>query len=214
MMRKTISILLITLYVIGALLCFGAIGGVALAEEEQVAQEEQTEEPLTEEKAQEIVVKAIEDFLGQYMQNSLVAKIITWLVDAGVLAALVGIYIRYRKVKNKTIEDVINEAKAQLKEAASTQFAGEMDPKIAEVTETVVELTKKLNATLQALALSQDKTAEGKIAMLNLISKAAEADEETQEILDDIKADIIEEAEQVEEITDKVQDDYKEVAIF
>ena len=214
-MRKAIQMTLIVLCLVGILLCFGTIGALALAEEEVPSSEQPaSEDAITQEEATAIVTKTIEDVLGKYLENSLVVKIITWLVDAGVLAALVGIYIRYRRVKNKTIEDVLKEARDKLKEAASSEFAKEMDPKIAEVVATVADLTNKLNATLQALALSQDKSAEGKIAMLNLISKAADADEETQEILDDIKENVIVEAAAVEEITDKVSDEYQEVAIF
>lgn len=214
-MRKAIQMTLIILCLIGILMCFGTIGALALAEGEEPASEQPASEAtITEQEATAIVTKTIEDVLGKYLENSLVVKIITWLVDAGVLAALVGIYIRYRRVKNKTIEDVLKEAREKLKEAASSEFASQMDPKVAEITATVAELTNKLNATLQALALSQDKSAEGKIAMLNLISKAADADEETQEILDDIKENVKVEAAAVEEITEKVSDEYQEVAIF
>lgn len=214
-MRKAISLIFITLYVVGILLCFGAMAGVALAEEDQqeVVQEDNGE-TLTQAEAEQIVIESLEKFLGKYLENSLVVKIITWVIDAGVLTALVGVYIKYRRNKNKTIEDVIEECKKQLKDAASSEFAGQIDPKILEITETVAKLTEKLNATLQALALSQDKSANGKIAMLNLISKAADADQETQEILDDIKETVEEEVAAVEEITEKVADEYQEVAIF
>lgn len=214
-MRKAISLIFIILYVVGILLCFGAMAGVALAEEDQqeVVQEDNGE-TLTQAEAEQIVIESLEKFLGKYLENSLVVKIITWVIDAGVLTALVGIYIKYRRNKNKTIEDVIEECKNQLKDAASSEFAGQIDPKILEITQTVAKLTEKLNATLQALALSQDKSANGKIAMLNLISKAADADQETQEILEDIKETVEEEVAAVEEITEKVADEYQEVAIF
>ena len=214
-MRKAISLIFIMLYVVGILLCFGAMTSVALAEEDQqVVVDEDSGETLTQAEAEQIVIESLEKFLGKYLENSLVVKIITWVIDAGVLTALVGIYIKYRRNKNKTIEDVIEECKKQLKDAASSEFAGQIDPKILEITDTVAKLTEKLNATLQALALSQDKSANGKIAMLNLISKAADADQETQEILDDIKETVEEEVAAVEEITEKVADEYQEVAIF
>ena len=183
---------------------------VAVAEGEVAAEPEK--EPLTEEKAREIVVKAIQDFLGQYMENSMLAKVITWLIDAGVLSALVIIYIRYRKVKNKTIEDVVNVSKEQLSSAAQSTFSdvsNEINPQIIELRIKVMEMQAKVNYMLQAFALSQDRSAQGKIAMLQLISKASDADENTKDILEEIKQEILEESKAVADVEDKVEGDYK-----
>ena len=60
---------------------------------------------------------------------------------------------------------------------------------------------------MKALALAQDKTAEGKIALLNLISEnTTQAD--TKEVVTEVKEQIQKEQKVEEEVKEKVANDY------
>ena len=87
-----------------ALLCMFILPVTVLAEEPEpepeVVEETEQEPTLDEFKAE------VQAWMSQYMEESLVVKIITWMVDAGVLSALFVVYLKYRKYKHTTIEDL------------------------------------------------------------------------------------------------------------
>lgn len=166
-----------------------------------------------EEKLTEQVTKIIEDFLGNYLQESMVAQIISWLIETGVLGALVVIFLKYRKHKHTTIEDITKLAGESIKTQLGENFKG-MDANtkvmIGDVIKTVADLSEKMNVLLQAFALAQDPTSEGRIAMLKLVQGIAE-DKQVVEKIEEIKDDIVAKDEAVKEIEDKVQGEYEDI---
>lgn len=171
------------------------------------------EAEVDEEKLTEKVTKIIEDFLGDYLQESLVAQIISWLIETGVLGALVVIFLKYRKYRHTTIGDIEKLAGESIKTQLGENFKG-MDANtkvmIGDVIKTIAELSEKMNVLLQAFALAQDTSSEGRIAMLKLVQGIAE-DKQVVEKIEEIKDDIVAKDEAVKEIEEKVQGEYEDI---
>lgn len=168
---------------------------------------------ITSEEVAEEVKGKISDYLNQFLTESLVVKIITWLIDIGAIGALVGIYLKYRKYRHTTLGDIEDIAKDKIGEALKEKF-GEMDgdvvEKLKEYTAQAKEIQDKIDVLLKAFALSQDKSAEGKLAMLNLLQDKTE-DKEVEEKIEEIKEEIVETQDAVNDIVDKVDGEYKDI---
>lgn len=174
------------------------------------------EAEVDEEKLTEQVTQIIEDFLGQYLQESYVAQIISWLIETGVLGALVVIFLKYRKYRHTTIGDIERLANEKIKESLGENFKG-MDANtmamVGNVIKSVADLKDNMNTLLQAFALSQDPSSEGRIAMLKLVQGIAE-DKQVVEKIEEIKDEIVAQDEAVKVVEEKVQGEYKDINIF
>jgi hypothetical protein len=168
-----------------------------------------------EEKLTAQVTKIIEDFLGNYLQESMVAEIISWLIETGVLGALVVIFLKYRKFRHTTIADIEKLANEKIKESLDENFKG-MDANTAKMIcnamEAINDLSKKFDILLQATALSQDPSSEGRIAMLQLVQGISD-DKKVVEKIEEIKDEIVAEQVAVQEVKDQVAGEYKSIDI-
>lgn len=174
------------------------------------------EAEVDEEKLTEQVTKIIEDFLGNYLQESMVADIVTWLIDIGAMGALVGIFLKYRKYKHTTIGDMEKLVQEVVKKQMEENFKamdGNTAKFICEAMEAINELSKKFDVVLQATALAQDPSAEGKIAMLKLVQGISD-DKKIVEKIEEIKDEIVAEQEAVKEVEEKVAGEYTEIEVF
>lgn len=174
------------------------------------------EAEVDEEQLTEQVTQIIEDFLGQYLQETYVAQIISWLVETGALGALVVIFLKYRKYRHTTIGDIEKLVNEKIKECLGENFKG-MDANtkamIGDVIKSVGDLKDNMNTLLQAFALSQDPSSEGRIAMLKLVQGIAE-DKQVVEKIEEIKDEIVAQDEAVKVVEEKVQGEYKDINIF
>ena len=64
----------------------------------------------------------VEAWLSQYLEKDLLTQIISWAVDAGVLGGLFTVYLKYRKYKNKTIGQLVEEIKANVTKQMEDDF--------------------------------------------------------------------------------------------
>lgn len=172
------------------------------------------EAEVDEEKLTEQVTQIISDFLGNYLQESFVAQIISWLIDVGALGALVGIFLKYRKYKHTTLEDITKLAGETIKNQLGESFKdmdGNTAKLIGEMFVAIGTLSAKMDNLIQAFALSQDKSAEGKIAMLQIVQGTTE-DKNLNDKIEEMKTEITTTEEAIQEVEEKVQGEYKDIS--
>ena len=160
-------------------------------------------EPLTEEGFTE----KIREFFEQYMSADMVANIINWAIDSGLLIALFGVYLKYRKYKSLSSEEIAKKVDDRVKQELKASFEKLSDEKLQGLIDKVNSYEDVLNTLEKALILSQDKTAEGKKALLDLISEKTNSSEVKKEA-SSIKDKVVEEQKTIDEIQEKVKDNY------
>lgn len=161
------------------------------------------DEPLTEEGFTE----KIKEFFEQYMSADMVANIINWAIDSGLLIALFGVYLKYRKYKSLSSEEIAKKVDDRIKQELKESFEKLSDEKLQGLIDKVNSYEDVLNTLEKALILSQDKTAEGKKALLDLISEKTNSSEVKKEA-SSIKDKVVEEQKTIDEIQEKVKDNY------
>lgn len=161
------------------------------------------DEPLTEEGFTE----KIKEFLEQYLSADMVANIINWAIDSGLLIALFGVYLRYRKYKSLSSEEIAKKVDDRIKQELKESFEKLSEEQLQQLIDKVNSYEDVLNTLEKALILSQDKTAEGKKALLDLISEKTNSSEVKKEA-SNIKDKVVEEQKTIDEIQEKVKDNY------
>lgn len=166
----------------------------------------ETEETIDEEK----MTEKIKEFLGEHFNQQVVMSIAQWVVDSGLIGIICAVYAKYRKYKalsSKEIADaVIKECKDQIANALQ-----EMSKEELESLKSKLDKVEASNEILQkALILAQDKTVEGRIALVNLISQKSES-EEVQQVAEEVKETIVEEQAVVDKVQEQVKEDYNPI---
>lgn len=179
-------------------------------EESEVVEE--SESVLTEESelTEEGFIAQTKAFLSKYLDEQLVLSIINWAIDVGLLTALFGVYLKYRKYKSMSSKEIAQETKTVVENAVKAKMQELTAVELEKIYKVVSNLEEGLKTTNKALVLAQDKTAEGKIALLNLISEKS-SDSETKEKADEVKTKIVEEEETKEEVNKDVSGDYNSI---
>ena len=214
---KKLLLLLIMLCV----LCVGTVG-FASAEETPVTTGEITEEPpvatgeiteetsgtvpeQTEEKSyEEIATEIAESILSQYLPEYQVQKIISLGIGGVVIAlgfALIVIYAKYRKYKHNNLVDVKN--------TVITETEKDLAEKLTIFSqEQIKPIIEQVNNLVKIIALSQDNSANGKLALLEFISANNEQAKATSET---IKESIAETENTKKAVQEQVSGEYKDL---
>ena len=161
------------------------------------------DEPLTEEGFTE----KIREFFEQYLSADMVANIINWAIDSGLLIALFGVYLKYRKYKSLSSEEIAKKGDDRIKQELKESFEKLSEEQLQQLIDKVNSYEDVLNTLEKALILSQDKTAEGKKALLDLISEKTNSSEVKKEA-SNVKEKVVEEQKTIDEIQEKVKDNY------
>lgn len=161
------------------------------------------DEPLTEEGFTE----KIREFFEQYLSADMVANIINWAIDSGLLIALFGVYLKYRKYKSLSSEEIAKKVDDRIKQELKKSFEKLSEEQLQQLIDKVNSYEDVLNTLEKALILSQDKTAEGKKALLDLISEKTNSSEVKKEA-SNVKEKVVEEQKTIDEIQEKVKDNY------
>ena len=214
---KKLLLLLIMLCV----LCVGTVG-FASAEEAPVTTGEITEEPpvatgeiteetsgtvpeQTEEKSyEEIATDIAENILSQYLPEYQVQKIISLGIGGVVIAlgfALIIVYVTYRKYKHNNLVDVKN--------TVITETEKDLAEKLTIFSqEQIKPIIEQINNLVKIIALSQDNSANGKLALLEFISANNETAKATSET---IKESITETENTKKAVQEQVSGEYKDL---
>lgn len=162
---------------------------------------------ITEEEAKEEVIQVVKDFLGQYFNSDLVGQIINWAIDVGLLTTIAGIYFKYRKYKAKSSEEIAKEVEKQIKDTLGNEFNKLSNEQIQNILTKIDKFDESLNVFEQALILAQDKTSEGKKALIEIIT-ARSQNKDTLETGKKVEDKIINEQKQEEKVKEEVKKEY------
>lgn len=176
----------------------------ATSEEQEQSSSEEKETSFEEFKQQ------VTDWLSQYLEKDLVVQIISWAVDVGVLGGLFTVYLKYRKYKGKTIEQLVDEVKAKVTETMENDFKNlskEQQEKLINGLET---LKKSNELVIKALVLAQSKTTDSKLALLDLVSES-NTNVEVKEAVEQVREEIQANEEQKQKVQEAVKEDYNPI---
>ena len=223
---KKLLLLLIMLCV----LCVGTVGFASaeeapvttgeITEEPAVATGETTEEPpvatgeiteetpeteQTEEKSyEEIATDIAESILSQYLPEYQVQKIISLGIGGVIIVlvvALLVIYAKYRKYKHNNLVDVKN--------TVITETEKDLAEKLTIFSqEQIKPIIEQINNLVKIIALSQDNSANGKLALLEFISANNETAKATSET---VKENITETENTKKAVQEQVSGEYKDL---
>lgn len=152
----------------------------------------------------------VEEWLAQYLEKDLLTQIISWAVDVGVLGGLFTVYLKYRKYKNKTIGQLVDEIKAKVTETMESDFKNlskEQQEKLINGLET---LKKSNELVIKALVLAQSKTTDSKLALLDLVSES-NTSVEVKEAVEEVRKEVEANEEQKQKVQEAVKDEYNPI---
>lgn len=152
----------------------------------------------------------VEKWLSNYLEKDWLTKVISWAVDAGVLGGLFTVYLKYRKYKNKTIGQLVDEIKEQVTKQMGDDFKNlstEQQEKLINGLET---LKKSNELVIKALVLAQSKTTDSKLALLDLVAQS-NTDVEVQETVKEVRQEVEKSEEQKQKVQEAVKDDYNPI---
>lgn len=168
---------------------------------EEIVEEEMTEEQFTEK---------VKEFLGQYLNENIVVEIITWAMNTGLISVLFTLYIKSRKYKGKSAQEIQELVKQDIPSLVKECFNKMSVEHLQAIYNRMGELEHGMQIMMKALVLAQDKTAEGRIALLNLITEKTNNTEVTK-VAEMVKQEIIEETKAEKLIIEKISGDYNPV---
>lgn len=189
------------------------VGTIGFASAEETAQEitvtetpqgEPAEEPAEEKDYEQIATEVAENILRQYLPEYQVQKIISLGIGGIVIAlglALLIVYAKYRKYKHNNLVDVKN--------TVITETEKDLAEKLTIFSqEQIKPIIEQINNLVKIIALSQDNSANGKLALLEFISANNEQAKETSETI----KESIEETENTKKaVQEQVSGEYKDL---
>lgn len=149
----------------------------------------------------------VEAWLSQYLEKDLLTQIISWAVDAGVLGGLFTVYLKYRKYKNKTIGQLVEEIKANVTKQMEDDFKNLSQEQQQKLINGIETLKKSNELVIKALVLAQSKTTENKLALLDLVGEA-NTDVEVKQAVESVRQEVEANQETKEKVQEVVKDDY------
>lgn len=149
----------------------------------------------------------VEAWLSKYLEKDLLTQIISWAVDAGVLGGLFTVYLKYRKYKNKTIGQLVEEIKANVTKQMEDDFKNLSKEQQEKLINGIETLKKSNELVIKALVLAQSKTTENKLALLDLVGEA-NTDVEVKQAVESVRQEVEANQETKEKVQEVVKDDY------
>ena len=175
--------------------------------EEQSSSSEESSSPEEQEPTFDDFKAEVEAWLSQYLEKDLLTQIISWAVDAGVLGGLFTVYLKYRKYKNKTIGQLVEEIKANVTKQMEDDFKNLSKEQQEKLINGIETLKKSNELVIKALVLAQSKTTENKLALLDLVGEA-NTDVEVKQAVESVRQEVEANQETKEKVQEVVKDDY------
>lgn len=165
---------------------------------------------LTQEEVENTIKEKIEKWASEYVSWDYVSSIINWSIDTGLLSVIAFLIVKTRKYKSLTGEQIVELLKTQMVDTLKNSFKEMSAEELKQMVLNIDKLSNDIEVMKKALVLAQDKTAEGKIALLNLINGTTE-NKETKEAIEEQKEKIEKEEAKIEEVKSAVDGEYKEI---
>lgn len=177
------------------------------SEESSSSSSEESSSPEEQEPTFDDFKAEVEAWLSQYLEKDLLTQIISWAVDAGVLGGLFTVYLKYRKYKNKTIGQLVEEIKANVTKQMEDDFKNLSKEQQEKLINGIETLKKSNELVIKALVLAQSKTTENKLALLDLVGEA-NTDVEVKQAVESVRQEVEANQETKEKVQEVVKDDY------
>lgn len=165
---------------------------------------------LTQEEVEKTIKEKFENWASEYVSWDYVSSIINWSIDTGLLSVIAFLIVKTRKYKSLTGEQIVELLKTQMVDTLKNSFKEMSAEELKQMVLNIDKLSNDIEVMKKALVLAQDKTAEGKIALLNLINGTTE-NKETKEAIEEQKEKIEKEEAKIEEVKSAVDGEYKEI---
>ena len=127
--------------------------------------------------------------------------------EVGLIVALATIYLKYRKYKSMSSKEICEEVKKEVMATLSSEFQKLSKEQQETIIGAIDEICKEMEDMKKALVISQDKTYEGKLAMLKLLEDSTK-ENSTKEEIKKVETQVKEEKKKDEEVKEKVKKDY------
>ena len=161
----------------------------------------------TQEEVEETITQKIKEYAEKYLNAEMVANVINWAINSGLIVALATIYLRYRKYKSMSSKEICEEVKKEVLIALGDEFKKLSEEQQAGILKAIDELCKEMENMKKALVISNDKTYEGKLAMLKLMEETTK-ESETKEQIKKVETQVKEEQKKDEQVKETVKKDY------
>ena len=149
----------------------------------------------------------IKDFLGTNQYAQYIMYAIQWAINSGLLISLFGVFLKYRKYKSKSSNEISDEVNKALNEKFQNLSKDLLEENADTILKALDKFSKDVETIKKALVLAQDKTSEGKKALLELLSENNNA--EIKKVADKVKEKIENEQKANEQIiNDFKKEDY------
>lgn len=149
------------------------------------------------------VVDKVKNFLDTNQYAQYVMYAIQWAINSGLLVALFGVFLKYRKYKAKSTNEINDEVKKVVEENLK-KLSEEL---LKENADTILKALDKFSGDVEtikkALVLAQDKTSEGKKALLELLS------ENNNKELKEVANKVITKIDNEKKANEKILNDFK-----
>lgn len=176
------------------------------AEEVEVSETE--ENGLSEE--EKSALSEIKSKLSEKLDRELVENIIKWCFDSGILLALLGVYIKYRKAKFKTVEDLADLLKELVGKYIKENFEKLSSEEIKSLTNGLDKVEKSTETIMKVLVLMQDNTKQGKIALLDFLGSKTD-NKEVKEASKEVTEELEKQEAKDAEVKKEVENDYEKI---
>lgn len=167
-----------------------------VVEEEQPVEDEST------------LVEDIKGFVEEHLSINAIVGVVNGFVSSGAIFTALGVYLSKRK-QGLNIEKAVLET---LNKQLGTSFKSFKDEELKEFIRKQDITQDAIKLMVKALVLAQDKTAEGKKALVDLMIECNEklggVDKETTQVLNHAKEEIVKEQVKTQEVNKKVESEY------
>lgn len=141
--------------------------------------------------------------------TSWVLTIFNALTSTAFLTALLGVVVKYSKYKGKNTDVIIDEVKAQVGEYLKERFDNLSEVEIKKLIQALDDLKESNEVMMKVLVLAQDKTSQGKVALLDYLGSKTES-KEVKEQAEQVKGKLENEEKEKQEAVEKIKE-YKEI---
>ena len=150
------------------------------------------------------------EYANAKIKNENIKNIVTWSIEGGLLGSLLIVYIKYRKYKHNSLEDMVKSVKTVTGDFLSTKFDEYSNEMITPVKTAISSLQNGLDTVMKVLVLMQDNTPKGRVALIEFLGSKTD-NAETKKSIKKVEENIESAENKKAEINAKVNNAYEDI---
>lgn len=163
------------------------------------------DEEIDYKEAQQVVTDIATKYLGEYLDKQLIADIVALAFGVISLFALIGTYIKYKRVHKDTNDVVAQSIEKEIKKQIK-----DLDGLVKPLVEQNEELKKGYETIMKVLVLMQDASPKGKVALIDYLGSKTD-NKEIKDATEQVNEEIKKQEETKKEVTEKVNGEYENI---